>query len=367
MRSIDLRIVGRAVIIASLAGLGSTQAQAAITRYVIQISVDGLRADAIMTLGKTRLPNFFRLRNEGAYTDNARTDVDYTVTLPNHTTQITGRPVTGIAGHNYTRNVVPGSTTSLHQIKGSYVSSVFDVVHDHGLSTAVFASKSKFVLYEQSYSASNGAVDITGRDDGRNKIDVFEINDDTSELVDNFLSAITISPLNYTFMHLRDPDTAGHTSNWDLRLESNYLNSVIAVDHLIGKILAAIQSSKSLRGRTVLVITADHGGRIGTTTHDPADNRENYTIPFYVWGGNTTAGVDLYALNSGSRVAPGSSQPAYDRALQPIRNGDAANLSLELLELKANPGSTINAAQDLNTIEATTIAHRNSRRVADPH
>ncbi|MFT4560355.1 MAG: putative AlkP superfamily pyrophosphatase or phosphodiesterase [Gammaproteobacteria bacterium] len=365
MQSADVKIFNQALIIVMLAGFGSTHAHAAIARYVIHISVDGLRADAITTLGETQLPSFFRLRDEGAFTDNARTDANYTVTLPNHTTQITGRPVDGTNGHNYTRNRMPGSSTSLHRMKGGYVSSVFDVIHDHGLSTAVFASKPKFVLYEQSYDTANGAVDLTGSDDGRNKIDVFEINVDTRDLVDEFLSAMAPNPINYTFMHFRDPDTAGHTSQWDLSFASGYLNSVIEVDHLIGKILDAIQSSTSLRDQTVVIVTADHGGRIGTTTHQPAHSRGNHTIPFYVWGGDTTAGVDLYALNPNTRADPGSSHPTYDHDPQPIRNGDAANLSLELLGLTANPGSTINARQDLNIIQIEAAAYQNSQHLAE--
>ena len=67
-----------------------------------------------------------------------------------------------------------------------------------------------------------------------------------------------------------------------------------------------------------------------------------------------TAGAELYSLNSQSRLDPGDGRPLYSDPLQPIRNGDAANLELELHGLPAIPGSTINATQDLSVPEPST-------------
>jgi hypothetical protein len=82
-------------------------AQAVQSEHVIFISVDGLRSDVLTSLGPDNLPAFYRLMNEGSSTLNARNDPDYTITLPNHTSMLTGRFVSGSAGHNWTKNTDP--------------------------------------------------------------------------------------------------------------------------------------------------------------------------------------------------------------------------------------------------------------------
>jgi len=315
--------------------------------YVIHISVDGLRGDAVAALRPDDAPNFSRLRTEGAFTDNARTDVGETLTLPNHTTQLTGRGVHGGSGHNYAANVIPSPKTTLHRNKGSYIKSVFDVVHDHGLSTCLYASKEKFVLYEQSYNESNGARDTIGEDNGRKKIDRYLFNEDVAVLVASYLKAMTSTPYNYCMVHLRDPDIAGHGYLWDITRGSAYLESIMKIDDLLGDIFALIDVDQTLNRKTAIILTSDHGGRLQTRTHRPSFNRENYTIPFYVWGSGVHAGSELYELNSTKRGDPGNIRPAYSEPKQPIRNGDSANLALYLLGLGVVPKSTINALQDL--------------------
>ncbi len=322
--------------------------------YVIHISIDGLRSDGVTALDSATAPNFYRLRTEGAFTDNARTDVEHTDTLPNHTSQLTGRGVDGPSGHNYTENSIPATGTTLKTNKGSYISSVFDVVHDNGSSTGLYASKEKFILFDQSYDATAGEPDGIGPDNGTDKIDRYDYNDNvdpttSNTLVDSYLMAMSSAPFNYTLLHLRNPDSAGHDSTWDLTADSDYLGSIVDVDSFLGDIFMEIDDASSpLNGHTAIILTADHGGRLSTKTHGPEDDAENYTIPFYVWGPGVAAGADLYTLNPSSRADPGTAQPAYGDPNQPIRNGDGANLALGLLGLGPVPGSTINAAQDLN-------------------
>jgi predicted AlkP superfamily pyrophosphatase or phosphodiesterase len=314
---------------------------------VILVSVDGLRPDALSTLGEAGAPNFHRLKREGAVTGNARADNDLTVTLPNHTGMITGRRVAGPSGHAWTVNTDPFPGVNLHRNRGGYIASVFDVVHDHGLRTGLYASKSKFSLYDTSYDGRSGAPDTTGIDNSRDKIDDFVANESTAELMTAFVAAMVAKPFDFAMLHLRDPDTAGHATNWDLTSGSGYLRAVQHVDGLLGQLLDAIQQTESLKGHTWIVLTADHGGILGTIRHDVNDSPEDYTIPFMVWGPGVPAGANLYDLNATTRRNPGTSRIPYEEELQPIRNADAGNLVLSLMGLPAIPGSTVNARQDL--------------------
>lgn len=306
---------------------------------VIHVSVDGLRGDAIGGLAPRTVPNFCRLRIEGAFTDNARSDVDYTITLPNHACELTSRPVLGPDGHGLSVNSDDGRT--LGQIHGSYIAGVFDAAHDRGLATGMYASKSKFAVFDRSWDVTNGAPDTTGTDDGRDKIDVYVYQSSTAALLDSFVAQMTASPHRYSFIHLVDPDAAGHAYGWE---SARYLDAVEKVDGLIGRILALIDGDARLKNRTYLIVTADHGGT--GTDHADAANRYDYTVPLMVWGPGVPAGADLYGLNAAARANPGLIQPPFGTSPPPIRNGEAANISLDLLGLPAVPGSAIDAAQD---------------------
>lgn len=328
--------------------LMTAASEAATAKYVISISVDGMGSSYLNSL-MASLPNFQRLASEGASTTNARNDYDITVTLPTHTTMLTGRGINGTSGHNWTSNSDPAAGQTIQSNKGSYVASVFDVAHDNGLRTGLYAGKTKFSLFDTSYNATNGANDVTDVNNGKDKIDTYAYNSSESSLVASYLSAMSTSPYNFSMLHLADPDAEGHAHGWG---STEYNTAIKAADTYLGQILNLVNTNATLKGNTTVIVTADHGGT--GKDHSDATNALDYTIPFYVWGAGVTAGADLYALNSGSRLTPGTSRPSYSAPIQPVRNGEVANLSLDLLGLDAVPGSTIDFSQNLTVPEPSS-------------
>jgi len=346
-----------------LAVLALTAGQAwAGVQYVIVISVDGMGSSYVkplLTPGLTNeLTTFKKFQAEGAGTLNARDDFNYAVTLPNHVTMVTSRGVIGVGGngHGWTSNGDPALTDTLAGNKGSYVASVFDVAHDNGLRTGIWSGKSKFGLFQQSYGATTGAPDTTGSDNnGRDKIDYDKVvaGIAAATLTNDFIAKMTDRPYNFSFIHYQDPDATGHSSGWSTSPTSTFAATLKAVDTQIGRIIAMVESNLTLKGKTAIVLTADHGGHV--KAHGDTTNPLDYTIPFYVWGAGVTKGADLYAMNPASRTAPGSTvNPPYTGS-QPIRNGDMGNLALDLLRLSAIPNSGINSEQDLAVPEPATM------------
>lgn len=325
--------------------LGAGYARAA--DFVVAVSVDGMGSSYMQTLVDAgKLPHFRQLEAESAYTTNARADHDVTVTLPNHTSMVTGRPIRGAGGHNWTSNTDPASGATLHTNRGAYVASVFDVVHDSGRRVGVWVTKTKFSLFQLSYDAAHGAPDTTGEDNGRGKVDVYAYRKTSPELTLNLVSAMSTQPCQFAFVHFAEADSAGHTTGWG---SDAYNAALVTIDGCVGRIMDLISTHPALKGRTVLIVTADHGGK--GKNHSDAALSLDYTIPFFVWGAGVAPG-DLYAWNKGTRLSPGASRPDYNAQLQPIRNGDVGNLALSLLGLRSIPGSSIGIRQDLRVVPA---------------
>ncbi len=307
---------------------------------VLAISVDGLNPRAIEQLGTNGTPALHRMMSQGVWTLNARTSFEQTTTLPNHTGMLTGRRIDREqSGHGVTFNVDNAGT--VHQAAGHYVASVFDVVHDNGGSTALYSAKTKFAFYQRSWNTS-GAADRTGRDDGRAKIDKVVLDTDNARLVAGLRAELIRSPRTFTFLHISLPDQAGHADGF---MGPEYLAAVRETDRLVGTLLSTIAARPALRQHLMVVLTADHGG-YGSSHSDPA-SAQNYAVPFLAWGPGVAAGTNIYTINHGSFISAGGRRPGYT-GTQPVRNGDVANLTTDLLDLPAVPGAEFDRPRTLN-------------------
>jgi hypothetical protein len=129
-------------------------------------------------------------------------------------------------------------------------------------------------------------------------------------------------------------------------MSPRYLRAVQQVDALVGSIVDAVRDDTELVGRTAIILTSDHGG-LGAS-HSDARRLANYRVAFMVAGPGIPAGADLYALNADDYRDPGTRRTTYRQSPQPVRNGDVANLALDLLDLPAVPGSEPNSSLDLD-------------------
>jgi len=319
--------------------------------HVVVLSIDGLRPDAVEDAIRRGCPGFTSLL-KGPHTLEARTDPDSTVTLPNHVGMVTGRLFKGPQGHNWLPNDLPATIAeggTLHAAHGSYVPSMWDVAHDHGLMTAMLASKDKFILFDNSFREEQGRPDGTGVDDGARKIDLVGFalrGEGVARKTMAFLDAAAAQGRrSLLFIHFADTDVTGHGRTWDMTPGSAYLACVDRMDALVDGLVRHIDANPALRGRTAIVMTADHGGGAPAGSHTVVDSPLNFRIPFVVWMGDGAA-ADLYDL-SPMRARPAASERMTATGGLPIRNADAGNCALWLLGLPSIPTSTVGAEQDL--------------------
>ena len=353
----------------------SLQASAEI-RYVLHITVDGLRGDLLKNLIDTdpdTYLTFAKLRQEGASTFNARCDFDYSETIPNHSGVVTGRPVvdppgqTGVA-HGYTSNGYSGNATtgdSIHKLGSAtyvYRPGTFDTAHDRGLSTAIYGGKTRLNLFVHSYNATKGRPDPIPPDNGSNKVDFASVADLTSAAsLPNVKNAVVADIAagtlrNYSLVHFTDTDTGatggGHNVGWG---SASWNNAVKAVDGYLAAILTELNNANpAIKGKVAIVLTADHGGGGGGSgpgatadrNHGDAASQLNYTIPVLIWGPGIPAGSDAYRLFS-NRFNPAAARPNGAAITnQPLRNADTANIAMALLGLPAVEGSYFRPALD---------------------
>ena len=319
-------------------------AQLAGIRRVVVVDVEGLPSAAITGRNARYAPALHRMMAAGASTLNARTAYESTGALPNLVSMLSGRPVAPrYGGHGVAwLDDMPQRRkhTTTRGGTGRYVSTLFDSVHDWGGSTSFMSADPAAALVRRSYGTAHGAPDRQGVSYGKAKLSVSSVRGSDREAVRVLRDQLRLHPRSVSFVQLSNPKKVGRRSGF---LRHDHLAAVRRLDRQVNAIWSAIYRNPRLARSTLLVVTADSGGR-----HRKAIGqfRVNYQIPFVVYGHGVPAGADLYRLNPAYR-SPGSSRIGYS-GVQPIRTSDVANLVTGVLGYPAVAGSRTRTSQDFN-------------------
>jgi predicted AlkP superfamily pyrophosphatase or phosphodiesterase len=225
------------------------------------VSIDGLRPDAI---ARFDAPTLQRLIREGGSSLSARTIVP-SKTLPSHTSMLSGEPP---GQHGVLWNSVIGAKTDVVDF-----STVFSMARAHGYRTAAFFSKAKFSPLQRP-----GTLDYSQAPGG------WFGRWSSDRTVDDVRAHLTLARPNLLFVHLSDPDQAGHESGW---MGGTYGRAVATTDAALGRLLSAADEAYGA-GNYSVIVTADHGG------HDydhGSDDPRDVTIPWIAWGQGVRQGT----------------------------------------------------------------------------
>jgi arylsulfatase A-like enzyme len=234
---------------------------AGLTRHVVLVSIDGLRPDAIEAFDA---PMLSRLIREGSYTLQAST-INPSKTLPSHTSMLTGEPPD--QHHVLWNNVTSAKRDEIE------LPNIFSVARSRGYQTAAFFSKAKFAPLQR-----EGTLDysqVPGGWFGRWS---------SERTVSDVAKYLRDARPNLLFVHLTDPDAAGHRSGW---MSEEYGRAVRATDGALSRLMRATDEAYG-QGNYSLIVTADHGGH--GRNHGSADPRD-VTIPWIAWGRGVKPGA----------------------------------------------------------------------------
>ena len=192
-----------------------------ITRNVVLVSIDGLRPDAI---ARFDAPTLQRLIREGGSSLSARTIMP-SKTLPSHTSMLSGEPP---EQHGVLWNNVATAETDVVDF-----STVFSVARAHGYRTAAFFSKAKFSPLQRP-----GTLDYSQAPGG------WFGRWSSVRTIDDVRAHLAVERPNLLFVHLSDPDQAGHESGW---MGNTYGRAIATTDAALGRLLAAADEASWVR------------------------------------------------------------------------------------------------------------------------
>jgi arylsulfatase A-like enzyme/Flp pilus assembly protein TadD len=252
----------RLVAISTLLILGASGAAAEWPAYnVVLITIDTLRPDHLRCYGYTSIetPNIDKLAGEGARFTQAFTPVP--ITLPAHTSLLTGMFPLATGVHDFKGNRVPPGTGTLAGI-----------LHDHGYSTAAFIGApvldSRFGL-NQGFDTYFDHFELAGKEEVH--LDAMKRPGD--QVVDEAQKWLNHHPPQPVFLwvHLYDPHNpynppAPYAERYRGR---PYDGEIAFADAQVGRLMTTL-TRQGLLEKSVVVLASDHGeslGEHGEKTH----------------------------------------------------------------------------------------------------
>jgi predicted AlkP superfamily pyrophosphatase or phosphodiesterase len=251
----------RLLVLLACCGLAGPAPAADRARHVVIVTIDGLRPDAIDDIAT---PALARMAREGGASRAALAPPPYQ-TLPSHKSMVHGQSP---ARHGILKN------STLAQEPANRT--LFNAVHDAGGRTALYIGKRKLVALAPRASADvfagPGAGDSRWEDGA------------SARLAARFAADFARERYALAFVHLREPDGAGHDAGW---MTPQYRAAVAEADRALGVVLQAIRDSGL---PTTVFLTADHGGE-GTDhwTHGAVDA----AVPWICHGPGVKPGTAL--------------------------------------------------------------------------
>ena len=242
--------------------LGFPRAAAERPAYdVVLITVDTLRPDHLGCYGYTSIqtPHIDQLARAGARFTQAFTPVP--ITLPAHTSLLTGAFPLATGVHDFTGNRVSSGTATLARI-----------LHDHGYSTAAFIGApvldSRFGL-NQGFDTYFDHFDLGGREEVH--LDAIKRRGD--QVVDEAQKWLKLNPRQPVFLwvHLYDPHAPySPPEPYAGRYRGRPYDGEIAfADAQVGRLMDAL-TQLGLLEKSLVVLVSDHGeslGEHGEKTH----------------------------------------------------------------------------------------------------
>ena len=266
-----------AVLVETLVAQESMGAVAGV-EHVVVIGCDGMGSIAFQN---SNTPVMRRLMQEGSYTLHAR-GVMPTSSSPNWASMIMGAGPEqhGVTSNDWETNKFEIAPTGVGS--GGIFPTIFGILR---------GQKPRSII------ACFHDWDGFGRLFERNAPNMVQDSDGPLHAVESAVAYLKLKKPNFTFIHLDHVDHAGHSFGWG---SPEYIKAVKLADELIGDVLKGIDEA-GMRRRTIVLVTADHGGK--DKGHGGATMGE-IEIPWIISGPGVVAGREIRSYVNTYDTAP---------------------------------------------------------------